>query len=87
MHSQMAVQVPPGTLPLQGSSRRSVMATLGQCLMKVLVANLGSTSFKYRLFDLTNESQLAKGGIDRIGQKDAESSCSVQIGSYKAETK
>jgi acetate kinase len=54
--------------------------------MKVLVANLGSTSFKYRLFDLTNESQLAKGGIDRIGQKDAMSSCSVQIGSYKAET-
>jgi acetate kinase len=54
--------------------------------MKVLVANLGSTSFKYRLFDLTNESQLAKGGIDRIGQKDALSSCSVQIGSYKAET-
>ncbi len=87
MHSQMTVQVPPGTLPLQGSSRRSVMATLGKCRMKVLVANLGSTSFKYRLFDLTNESQLAKGGIDRIGQKDAESSCSVQIGSYKAETK
>lgn len=55
--------------------------------MKVLVANLGSTSFKYRLFDLTNESQLAKGGIDRIGQKDALSSCSVQIGSYKAEMK
>jgi len=54
--------------------------------MKVLVANLGSTSFKYRLFDLTNEAQLAKGGIDRIGQQDALSSCSVQIGSYKAET-
>ncbi len=54
--------------------------------MKVLVANLGSTSFKYRLFDLSNESQLAKGGIDRIGQKDALSACSVQIGSYKAET-
>ena len=54
--------------------------------MKVLVANLGSTSFKYRLFDLSNESQLAKGGIDRIGQKDALSACSVQIGSHKAET-
>ena len=36
--------------------------------MKVLVANLGSTSFKYRLFDLSDESQLARGGIDRIGQ-------------------
>ncbi len=54
--------------------------------MKVLVANLGSTSFKYRLFDLSNENQLAKGGIDRIGQAGALSSCSVQIGSYKAET-
>lgn len=54
--------------------------------MKVLVANLGSTSFKYRLFDLSNEAQLAKGGIDRIGQPDALSACSVQIGGYKAET-
>ncbi|HQX49720.1 MAG TPA: acetate/propionate family kinase [Planctomycetaceae bacterium] len=54
--------------------------------MKVLVANLGSTSFKYRLFDLSTETQLARGGIDRIGQSDALSSCSVQIGSYKAET-
>ena len=54
--------------------------------MKVLVANLGSTSFKYRLFDLSNEAQLAKGGIDRIGQPAALSACSVQIGSYKAET-
>lgn len=55
--------------------------------MKVLVANLGSTSFKYRLFDLSNETQLARGGIDRIGQAGAESSCSVQIGSHKAEVK
>lgn len=57
-----------------------------ESLMKVLVANLGSTSFKYRLFDLSNETQLAKGGIDRIGQPGALSSCSVEIGSYKAET-
>lgn len=54
--------------------------------MKVLVANLGSTSFKYRLFDLSTETQLARGGIDRIGQPDALSSCAVQIGAYKAET-
>lgn len=55
--------------------------------MKVLVANLGSTSFKYRLFDLSNETQLARGGIDRIGQTGAESSCTVQIGNHKAEVK
>lgn len=46
--------------------------------MKVLVANLGSTSFKYRLFDMDTEAQLARGGIDRIGQ-DAEGSCFVEI--------
>lgn len=51
--------------------------------MKVLVANLGSTSFKYRLFDLATEAQLARGGIDRIGQ--AESACFVEIGTYRAE--
>ncbi len=37
--------------------------------MKVLVANLGSTSFKYRLFDLGDPAEplLARGAIDRIG--------------------
>lgn len=53
--------------------------------MKVLVANLGSTSFKYRLFDLSNEGELARGGIDRIGE--AESQCFVEIGEYRSETK
>src|SRR5262245_31742232 len=51
--------------------------------MKVLVANLGSTSFKYRVFDLPAETQLAKGGIDRIGQP--LSKCVVEIGSYREE--
>lgn len=36
--------------------------------MKVLVANLGSTSFKYRLFDMTGEgaAMLASGGFERV---------------------
>ena len=51
--------------------------------MKVLVANLGSTSFKYRLFDMSTEQQLARGGIDRIGLED--SNCSVEIGDYSDE--
>ena len=36
--------------------------------MKILVANLGSTSFKYRLFDMADERQLARGGdrADRL---------------------
>jgi len=50
-------------------------------LMKILVANLGSTSFKYRLFDMSSETQLARGGIDRIGQ-DADSGCQVEIGTH-----
>ena len=35
--------------------------------MKLLVANLGSTSFKYRLFDMADERVLARGGVERIG--------------------
>jgi acetate kinase len=35
--------------------------------MKILVANLGSTSFKYRLFDMADEHLLARGGVERIG--------------------
>ncbi len=36
--------------------------------MKILVANLGSTSFKYRLFDMGSaEKLLARGAIERIG--------------------
>ena len=51
--------------------------------MKILVANLGSTSFKYRLYDMTDESQLARGGIERIGSP--ESRCFVQIGENRQE--
>ncbi len=49
--------------------------------MKILVANLGSTSFKYRLFDMTDERQLARGGVERIGSP--ESRCFVEIGGQR----
>jgi acetate kinase len=41
--------------------------------LKVLVANLGSTSFKYRLFDLSDPAEpvLARGSIERIGSPSA----------------
>lgn len=52
--------------------------------MKILVANLGSTSFKYRLFDMEQEEQLARGGIDRIGE-DADSTCVAEIGEHRSE--
>src|SRR6056297_3519326 len=48
--------------------------------MKVLVANLGSTSFKYRLLDMTDESCLARGAVDRIGEP--VSQCTVAIGDW-----
>ena len=36
--------------------------------MIILVANIGSTSFKFRLFDFADgQRELAAGGIDRIG--------------------
>jgi len=59
-------------------------------IVKVLVANLGSTSFKYRLFDLPEtagstggEWELARGGVERIGA--AESRVYATAGSTKLE--
>jgi acetate kinase len=52
--------------------------------VKFLVANLGSTSFKYRLYDMDGEGQLARGGIERIGQ-DAEGTCFVEIAGRRQE--
>ena len=46
--------------------------------MKILVANVGSTTFKHKLFDLPGETVLAEGGIERIG--DAESPVQGRIG-------
>lgn len=52
--------------------------------MIVLVANLGSTSFKYKLFDIdragTTETVLAQGDADRISQ--GRSTWSVTAGEY-----
>ena len=50
---------------------------------KILVANLGSTSFKYRLFDMQDERQLARGGVERIGSPS--SACFVEIGGQRRE--
>ncbi|HEV3203073.1 MAG TPA: acetate/propionate family kinase [Gemmataceae bacterium] len=51
--------------------------------MKILVANLGSTSFKYRLFNMAGEQVLARGGVDRIGSE--KSRALVEAGSIRAE--
>ncbi len=59
--------------------------------MKILVANLGSTSFKYRLFDLPEgaggageERELARGGVERIGA--AESRVYASVGGRAIES-
>lgn len=36
-------------------------------MKKLLVANIGSTSFKFRLFEMPSERLLAKGGMQKIG--------------------
>ncbi len=51
--------------------------------MKILVANLGSTSFKYRLFDMADEKVLARGGVERIGAE--QSRCFVEANGTRAE--
>jgi acetate kinase len=52
--------------------------------VKILVANLGSTSFKYRLFDMTDERVLARGGVERIGAE--QSRAFVEANGQKEET-
>jgi acetate kinase len=51
--------------------------------MKILVANLGSTSFKYRLFDMADERVLARGGVERIGSR--ESRCFIEVDGQRYE--
>ncbi len=51
--------------------------------MKILVANLGSTSFKYSLYDMDDEKLLARGRVERIGE--ALSPCQITIGNFKKE--
>lgn len=54
--------------------------------MKILVANLGSTSFKYRLYDLSESGEhlLARGAVERIGSDNAK--VTTQSGRGKAES-
>lgn len=41
--------------------------------MHILVANIGSTSFKYRLYAMPGEKLLARGGVERIGSPNSRS--------------
>ncbi len=50
---------------------------------RLLVANIGSTSFKFRLFEMPAARLLARGGVERIGS--GEAPCSFQIGDSPVE--
>ena len=39
--------------------------------MKVLVLNCGSSSIKYKLFDMDHKQVIAQGGVEKIGLKDS----------------
>ena len=39
--------------------------------MKLLVLNCGSSSIKYKLFDMSSKSVMAQGGVEKIGLPDA----------------
>ncbi len=39
--------------------------------MNVIVCNIGSTSFKFQLIDMTDESIIARGHIERVGSENA----------------
>jgi len=50
--------------------------------MKILVSNIGSTSFKFRLFEMDDqvELELAVGGADRIGPDQTGGALTLKIG-------
>ena len=52
--------------------------------MKILIANVGSTSFKYRLFEMAGEAVLAEGRMERIG--DVECPVEHRIGRVELRT-
>ena len=35
--------------------------------MKILVLNCGSSSVKYKLFDMDSNAVLAQGGVEKVG--------------------
>jgi len=51
--------------------------------MKILVLNCGSSSIKYKLYDMTDESVLAQGGVERIGLDEAFAKVTMPDGTKK----
>jgi len=51
---------------------------------RLLVANIGSTSFKFRLFEMPTERVLARGGFERIGSPSG--TFKIQVGDEPAKS-
>ncbi len=51
--------------------------------MKILVLNCGSSSIKYKLFDMDSKSVIAQGGVEKIGLKDSFLKFTLPDGSKK----
>lgn len=54
--------------------------------MKILVLNCGSSSIKYKLYEMTNEVELASGITERIGSNEAGFRYKNNLGADKKET-
>jgi acetate kinase len=52
----------------------------GEEFLKILVINCGSSSLKYKLFEMPRGEVLARGEADRIGQPDAGFTCLIAKG-------
>ena len=52
-------------------------------MMKVLSVNAGSSSLKFRLYEMPEEKLLMKGNVERIGLEDSQ--YSIRIGNEKIE--
>ena len=55
--------------------------------MKVLVLNCGSSSIKYKLYDMNGQKELASGGIEKIGLPDSFLKFTLSDGSKQVITK
>lgn len=51
--------------------------------MKILVINSGSSSIKFKLYDMRNESVMCKGLIEQIGSDNSFAKISTAHGSIK----
>jgi len=58
---------PPGVKTPEGNKRDTDF----EGTMKILVLNCGSSSVKFQVFDMKDQSQLVKGLVEKIGSSDA----------------